>query len=215
MKVGLIIPTRGDRPDFLNFAYKQISKQYRKPDEIILVNDPPLSNKKDITYRYKIGIERAVKKGCDVMLFWEDDDWYHPDYIRWMIDRWEYYKKPTLFGIDETYYYHIGIDKYLYMKHPQRASAFCTLVTPNILNDFIWPDFTYPFVDLKMWRSINDKVAIPFGSIIRAIGIKHGIGLTGGGGHRTNFKWSHHQGHDWFVKNIDQEAHDFYKKIIK
>lgn len=213
MKVGLIIPTRGDRTQFLQFAYKQIDKQFRKPDEIILVNDPPLSNKKDITYRYKLGIERAVAKGCDVMLFWEDDDWYHRDYIRWMVDRWEYYGKPPVFGIDETYYYHIGVDKYLYMKHHKRASAFCTLVTPHVLNTFIWPDFTYPFVDMKLWRFYKEAVAIPFGNTIRAVGIKHGIGMTGGGGHRKNFKWSNHQGKQWFIDTIDKESYDFYKKI--
>lgn len=215
MKIGIIIPTRGDRTLFLDFAKKQIAKQLRKPNEIIIVDDPPLNNKKDITYRYKLGIERAVAKGCDVMLFWEDDDWYHPDYIRWMIDEWEKKGKPKLFGIDETYYYHIGVDKYLYMKHHTRASAFCTLVTPEILTSFTWPDFTYPFVDLKLWRFFQHKgaVAVPFGKIIRAIGIKHGIGLTGGGGHRKNFKWSNHSGLQWFKDNVDKDAYEFYKKI--
>lgn len=211
MNVGVIIPTRGDRKQFLDYAYKQISRQIRKPDSIILVNDPPKNKNKDITYRYKIGVKRAVDRGCDIMFFWEDDDWYSNDYIDWMLKRWVEHGKPNIFGINETYYYHIGAGKCLYMKHEGRASMFCTIVTPEA-NRFRWPPDHYPFVDMKIWKNMAGK-SIPFGNKIRAVGIKHGIGMVGGGGHNRNFKWSNHNALQWFNETVDERSRLFYDRI--
>jgi hypothetical protein len=213
MKIGLVIPTRGDRPKFLKFAYHQIDKQIMKPDEIILVNDDPITDEKDITWRYKIGCKRAIDKGCDVILWWEDDDWYHPNYINWMVNKWEENNKPAIFGINETYYYHIKINKYHYMKHVGRASAFCTLVTP-IVSDFRWPDDKYPFTDLKIWASVKNSLSISFDDTILAVGIKHGMGMTGGSGHNVKgFRWININGRPWFEKHIDRESILFYDSL--
>jgi len=212
MKIGLVIPTRGDRPQFLRYAYYQIDKQILKPDEIILVNDKPITTEKDITWRYRIGCKRALDKGCDVILWWEDDDWYHPNYINWMVNSWVENNKPSIFGINETYYYHIKINKYIHMKHNGRASAFCTLVTRDIL-DFKWPDDKYPFTDLKIWASIKG-ISIPFEDKILAIGIKHGIGMTGGSGHNVNsMKWDKTNARFWFEKHIDKDSLAFYDSL--
>lgn len=210
MKVGLIIPTRGDRKEFMKFCMKQIERQTRKPDEIILVNDAPKNNHKDITWRYKTGIDRATKKGCDVAFFWEDDDWYAPDYIEWMLKKWGENGKPEIFGINETYYYHIGVGKHLWMDHKGRASAFCTLLRLPVRN-MKWPPDHYPFLDMKIWAQLPGK-AIRFGDKVRAVGVKHGLGITGGGGHNPNFRWSNQQALPWF-KGIVKEDFAFYKKI--
>ena len=213
MKIGAIIPTRGDRKIFLDYAVKQIKQQTKTVDEIIIVNDAPLSPRKDITWRYKIGFKRAIEKGCNLMFFWEDDDWYDPTYVQWMYDSWVSSNRPMLFGIGETYYYHIGIDKCHHMDHPGRASAFCTAVTPDIAR-FMWPRDDEPFLDLKLWRAFRGT-SVKFKNKVVAVGIKHGIGLTGGGGHEKNFRF--YNGPDsskWFTETVDENSRQFYKNII-
>lgn len=211
MKIAVIVPTRGDRKKFLDFCIKRINEQTLKPDNIIIVDDKPTSNNKDITWRYKIGIQRATSLGCDVALFWEDDDWYAKDYLEWIVNEWKKNNMPNIFGINETYYYHIKVNKHLWMDHPGRASAFCTLLKLPISKNIKWPADNYPFLDMKIWKEINGK-SIRFGNKIRAIGIKHGIGLTGGGGHNVNFKWSNHQAMKWF-KDIVKEDYSFYESF--
>ena len=211
-KLAVVIPTRGNRERFLDFSLKRLNEQTLKPDEIIIVNDKPRSNNKDIAWRYKVGLQRAKEKKCNAVIFWEDDDWYSIDYIEWLYKKWIEYNSPFLFGIDETYYYHIRVNKYNYMKHPQRSSAFCMIVNPSEVLKCNWPKDDYPFLDLHLWRN-HKGTAISFGDRVRAIGIKHGIGMVGGGGHNINFKWTNHKAYDWFINIIDKESLNFYNSI--
>ena len=111
-KVALITPTRGDRPLFKDQYWKIIENQTRKPDEVIVIDYPPISDKKDLSARYRKGIKAAEEKGCNIALLWEDDDWYHPEYIEWILDQWEKNKHPDVLGVEETYYYHIKVNKF-------------------------------------------------------------------------------------------------------
>ena len=52
-KVALITPTRGDRPLFKDQYWKIIENQTRKPDEVIVVDYPPISDKIDLSARYR------------------------------------------------------------------------------------------------------------------------------------------------------------------
>lgn len=210
-KIAVLIPTRGNRENFLEFSMKRLKLQSLQPDEIILVNDPPVNNKIDVTWRYRLGLERASNLNCDLVFFWEDDDWYSSDYLSWMYTNWETNGRPAMFGIDETYYHHIKIHKNKYMKHHNRSSAFCMAVTTKILQ-YKWPSNDYPYFDLHMWKNYKG-VAIPFGDRIRAIGIKHGIGMVGGGGHNVNFKWTNNNALKWFINIIDEESLNFYNSI--
>ena len=76
MKIGLCIPTRGDRPQFLKVCKNLIQRQTVQPDEIYFVDFPGQAGVKDITLRYRKGLEELTKRGCDIALLWEDDDWY-------------------------------------------------------------------------------------------------------------------------------------------
>lgn len=210
-RFAVVLPTRGDRPQFLNHALHQLKNQSIQPEEIFIVNDPPKGNEKDITKRYKLGVQRALAKNHNIIFFIEDDDWYHPRYLETMLNKWKEAGKPPTFGINDTYYYHIGIHKYLYMKHPGRSSMFCTMVTDSI-SRLKWPNDRYAFVDMKLWKQIPGKT-FSLGTDIIAIGIKHGIGLTGGGGHTPNFKWSHVNQQNWFRGIIGEESFNFYNSI--
>ena len=76
-RLALITPTRGDRPLFEKQYNNIIKNQTVQPDEIIIVDYPPISKEIDLTARYRKGIIEASKRGCNVALLWEDDDWYH------------------------------------------------------------------------------------------------------------------------------------------
>lgn len=212
MKIGVLIPTRGDRPELLKFALDQMRRQTRKPDIIQLVNDPPLNKDKDITWRYRIGCERIFQHDIDAVILIEDDDWYDPTYVERLSNEWEKAGKPAIFGIEETTYYHLGIRSFVEEKHLGRASAMSTLLTKEVLN-IKWPNDNYVFTDIALWKSLPGKTIL-FERLL-SLGIKHGIGLTGGIGHNT--QWSGYKQKDpdlnWLKKTVDPEAFEFYKNL--
>ena len=181
MKTAIIIPDRGDRPEFLNNCLRMMRKQTMPPDHIEIVADPPLSSEKDITWRYRTGYERLRGKGFDCILFIENDDWYAPNYIEFMVKRWMHHDMPDLFGTAYTVYYHLKERGYFTMNHPERASAMNTLLKPDL--NFSWCADNDPYTDLHLWlhTGLNGKIVHPVNPI--AIGIKHGVGLCGGVNH--------------------------------
>jgi hypothetical protein len=213
MKVGAVIPTRGDRPQFLQNALRQLNAQSVVPDLIEVVQDAPLDQRKDITRRYRLGCERLLANGADVVFFIEDDDYYSSEYVKTMLGVWEAHNRPSIFGIGETIYYHLGTRKWNLQRHPDRASAFCTMVTADALRSYRWPSDFEPFMDIHIWKNIKGKAFIPEGII--AIGIKHGIGLSGGIGHdRNRMKYDRDDaGMAWLGSNVSEESMGFYSKI--
>ena len=96
------------------------------------------------------------------------------------------------------------------MQHSGRTSAFCTLV--KLPFRCSWPADNYPFLDLHIHKNAS-VISIPFPKDkIYAIGVKHGIGLSGGGGHRSNFRFYDKPVGDWFY-NIVGEDFKFYKDM--
>lgn len=183
--IGVLIPIRGDRPHFLQHALNLLAKQCMVPQHIEVVDFLPEPNKVDITKRYRLGCEALFKKGCELVIFWEDDDWYAPEYIQIMYEQWLMANKPDIIGIGETTYYHIFKNKYLHISHPNRASACCTAVTKAFLNISL-PADDYAYIDVHLWNKLNGKVFVIQKPI--HFGIKHGMGLCGGGGHTKDWK---------------------------
>lgn len=206
MKIGVLIPTR-DRPQFLEFALKQISKQSLQPDFIEIVNDAPLSDKPDVTWRYRIGFER-LKHKVDLIIFAEDDDNYSLDYLQKMVDFWVASGKPDLIGITHTIYYNIINQKYVRLEHPGRSSmmsmAISTKTTPP------WPDDNYSYTDMHLCKHMKGKFMTLNDPI--CVGIKHGTGTCGGGGHVLDWRVYNKQDEhfNFLSKTVDNEALNFY-----
>lgn len=216
MKIGLLMPTRGDRAKFLEQANKLISKQTMKPSEVNIVNFKPSDGNRDITKRYRIGCNQLFnEKKCDLVIFWEDDDWYSNDYIETVFNNWVNNNKPNLIGFGKTIYYHLFTKNYLIINHPKKASACCTAVTKEILN-MNFPDDTYPYLDMEMWKQIPKRNVINTDKFYH-VGIKHDIGLVGGGGHPEN--WAKYESKDENLKFlssiVDSESLEFYKNYKK
>lgn len=218
MKIDCVIPTRGDRSDFVDFAVKQLENQTLKPDFIEIVDHPPDTSKVDLASRYEIGIERRLNAGADVIFFIEDDDFYFSNYIETMVQMWIAAGKPSLFGLSSTTYYHLGVRMFGTMKHEGRSSMFCSMITKNF-NMSNWPKDPDPFVDLKIWKGTKDKKAVQVLSDI-CLGIKHGCGKCGGSMHSPHrfqnaFKRTGLIDHELkCLQEITGEGFWFYKAII-
>lgn len=213
MKIGIVIPDKKDRPLFLNHCLRMMKNQTLKADVIRIVNDDSCIDGCDITWRYKKGLTELFEdEKCDVVLKIENDDWYADVYIESMINMWMDYGMPAIFGLDTTTYYHIGLRKYKVMKHEGRSSAFCTLVTKEVLN-INWCKDTEPFFDLHLWKQPISKIAVSSPLCI-CIGIKHGHGLCGGKAHRKEFPYPESD-HDlsFLSRIVDKESLEFYKSI--
>lgn len=169
-------------------------------------------NSKDITWRYRTGLKKLIDKhpGVELILFIEDDDWYSSSYVEVFYRAWEQANRPDIFGIDETYYYHMGLRKFRYEKHPNRASAFCTGVSPEITRKMSWPNDNYSFVDLEMWKQLQGQTFSVHPPI--CIGMKgHNEGSKFGGvGH--NDSWNGYNQNDFDLKWISSMIKDKYKK---
>lgn len=195
MKIGILTPTRGDRDVFLKHCKFQVANQTRKPDEHLVVDSKPKSSAPDITFRYRTGCDELVKRGCDVIMFIEDDDWYSHEYIEQMVALYQRNGSPEIFGIDSSIYYNIMTRKWAQFKHAGRASMMNTMCSTKALKSIKWCDDAYSYTDMYLWKTLKGK-SISVDKPL-AIGIKHGIGLCGGGGHVNNWKSFSNYDKDW------------------
>lgn len=206
--IGIVIPTKGNRPYFLGKAKSLIARQTVKPRYIRIVNDETSFTGVDIAYRYHLGFKELFKKGCDVVICWEDDDWYAEKYIETLINKWEKAGKPDIYGIGQSIYYHIVTKQYAIFDHRKRASMMATLVTRNTLKSEF--DYWCPYLDIELWKSNEGKTFTPSKPI--CVGIKHGFTKVGGGGHQI--KWDRYTIADSDsnkLKNMVGQDVSFYK----
>lgn len=217
IKVAVVIPTRCDRPQLLEHGMRLLAAQSVQPDRVIIVNDPaPDSTKKDITWRYRVGCERAfADQSIDLAICWEDDDWYSPDYIKIMSNQWQALGRPVIMGIGNTYYYHLKLKKWVFNTHQTRASMFTTVLSREVLRDTVkWPDMNYAFTDIALWKQLMGPTFTLLNPI--AIGIKgYNEGrLFGGLGHTSHQMYKNSDPNmQWLGNIVGLDSLDFYKKI--
>lgn len=183
-KIGIVTPTRGDRPKLLeqcaNYLYSQTLKRFYWS----LVDYKPKDKNKDLVQRCEVGIQDCIDNNCDLIFFIEDDDYYSPVYLKCMYDRWVETGKPELFGIGETTYYHLKTNKYWNKKHPRHSSLMCTMITKQAAERIDYKKVKGIWFDIYLWNTFKG-VTTTFKNDI-CLGIKHGIGVTGGVGHNPN-----------------------------
>lgn len=208
MRIGILIPDRNDRPLFLNNCLRMIDNQTLKVEIIELVNDKPLNEKCDISWRYRTGYDRLRNKGLDVIFLMENDDWYSSNYLETMLNYWIKNNTPDIFGTDYTIYYNLKERGHFPMHHLHRSSAMSTLIKPDL--HFEWCQDDEPFTDLHLWKVVKGITFHPEKNI--CLGIKHGIGLCGGKGHTDRLHRYINKDPDFtFLKsNMDKESYLFY-----
>jgi hypothetical protein len=207
-RIGIVIPTcNKDRKPFLDFLLNRIERQTLKVISVKVVDFPNEENTNDIYLRYKIGINELILRGCDFIVFMEDDDYYPLTYINDMYDAWIKIGRPCLLGSWPTRYYHII--KRTYRVYPDLAwcSAHCSAISPKIdINMF---DEENDLFDKRLWEYNTGKKVILERHMVS---IKHGIGMTGNRIHQTK---NMEKDNDFIVLKswVDKEAFDFYMSI--
>ena len=209
MKIGVVVPDKGGRNIFLSQVFAMLQRQTRKIDCIAWIYEDS-EFEYDVTWRYRKGIEELTREGCDLILFIENDDIYHNNYVSTMVKEWRKANKPDLFGIDESVYYHLKKKKYSVLQHKGRASAFATMITNKLEIDY--PKDDEKFFDLHLWRNHDGKTFTPKKPI--CLGIKHGIGKCAGKGHSDNFKYDNDDKDMTYLKaNTNRFCFKFYKSL--
>lgn len=209
MRVAVIIPTRGDRPGFIQNFARMKNAQTLPVEHTVYMNYPPESDKCDITQRYKRGYEDLRGKRFDVIALMEDDDWYSPDYLQTMVDEWVKRGKPDIFGTGYTIYYHLKLGAYFTMYHQDRASAMNTLIKPDL--EINWPPDHEPFTDMHLWQNIHGAVYFP--EKVISVGMKHGIGLCGGRSHVDKLYRYTQKDEGFLQATLDPESYKFYSQF--
>lgn len=220
MRVGVVIPTRNNRPKLLERCLFYVKRQTANIERIEIVNYPQKRHPIDLTERYEFGIKKIASE-TDVIFLMEDDDWYSPIYIQYMLEEWQKNKNPDIFGIGETYFYHPTAGYYWHKLHAERASAFSTMLKSNIINKINWRKMDELYTDIHLWKQLHGTTFIPSQPI--SIGIKHGRGPCGAAGHNA---WFYERGIDsgrakkdnnlnWLESKIGKEDADFYRDFAK
>jgi glycosyltransferase involved in cell wall biosynthesis len=214
MKVGVVIPDRGDRPQFTDNCVRMMKRQTLQPYRIAHVNYPPTSPGYDIVARYKTGYD-LLKDFCDVIAFIENDDWYHPMYLELMSKAWESHGRPELFGIDYTINCHLRIKSINLVRHPGRASMNSTLMRGGLR--FPFSDEMPPYLlDQRLWSRFRGVAIGNVCSMDITISMKHGLGLCGGKAHSKldQYPKLHPETLPSFLRHtLDYESYEFYTSL--
>jgi glycosyltransferase involved in cell wall biosynthesis len=123
----------------------------------------------------------------DFVLFWEDDDWYHPDYIQFY---YEQLQKCDLFGQGFARYYNVNSGGYRVWDNKRHASLCQTgMRTEKLLeNANLFERLDCPFYDLQLWRARRIRKHIDVHSMPYCIGMKGMPGRGGlGAGHKDKY----------------------------
>ena len=196
-----IIPDRGDRPEFTEHCLQRL-KAHDWID-IIHVCYEPVDNHFDLIDRIKKGVKQAKFEGYKKTFIVENDDWYHPDYFRPF--------EEDFVGYQDTIYYHIKSKTWEHTFHPKHSSLFTTAFKLEALDGFIWPRPDTVFLDIELWKhAMRKKWLLKKGN--PCIGIKHGIGLCGGMGHRQTFPFKDFQ-MEWLASKVDEKSLNLYKQL--
>jgi hypothetical protein len=232
MKISVITPTGGRHLAF-KLCELWMSRQIRQPDEWIVVDDYPTPTEctmgqtvirrepfwtpqGGITLQKNL-IEALKVVTGDVILIIEDDDWYHPNYIKTVAEKFEQHlpneegKFPHLVGGAIAIYYNINNYSYMIHNNIHHASlcqtAFSSKLKPqfNIMAKFF---VTQRWFDGQLWRHAKCNKLTYLNKTPLTIGIKGLMGRPGAG-----------EGHSSYLQNktmpfIDEQPFELLEKWI-
>lgn len=223
MRVAIIIPDRGDRPQFMDNCVNMIANQ--EPGELIsmierfIIDFPAFDDQCDITLRYRGAYEQISEMSprFDIIALMENDDWYSPEYLKEMVKAWEKHGRPDLFGTNYTVYYHLRLRKYFTMRHAQRSNTMNTLIKPGL--KFQWPLDHDPFIDAWLW--MKPEIADPplsralwEPSQLLSVGMKHGVGKCGAQHHVDELDRFINEDNGFLENTLDAESFEFYSNVF-
>jgi hypothetical protein len=208
-----IIPDRNDRKELTEHCLWQLSRMTIKPDKIYHMNYQPESERFDLTERIRRGWLKAKYDNIEWCFIIENDDFYPADYFeRYFTKAKNCCTNVDMMGDNKTTYYHIKNNTWTEFDHPGRSSLFTTAFKTSVFIDYHWPSNNSPFLDIKLWE-YAERFDIPRLYLqSNAIGIKHGVGVCGGKGHKMTFK-NTDPDLQYLNKITDKESFEFYKAL--
>lgn len=183
-----------------------------KPAYTYLIKYPPVSTVFDLVDRVRKGIADAQNGGYDLCFIIENDDFMPTDYFERFGNM-----KEDFFGQNNSWYYNLRNRTYKNFPHPGRSSLMTTGFRISAIDRFNtdknWELIgNTPFLDIKLWQHANTyNKKIKFVET-GAIGIKTGMGLCGGKGHRMIFE-NKDPDLAWLKKRVDWESFEFYSGL--
>jgi predicted O-methyltransferase YrrM len=208
------ITTACNRPEAWKLSEAYMRRQTRQPDQWLVIDDddPPTVCTMGQDYIYdptcrdpkvsslimklRLAFRSNLIKG-DMVVFWENDDWYAPDWIE-TCEKELATNNVTLFGEGRAIYYNVK-DRWWYEHENMQHCSLCSTAIRSenftLLSSLL--EDPNPFVDARLWeraRSNRRKIIDPLGrgGKRQVIGIKAMPGRQGyGGGHNERDRSSH------------------------
>ena len=182
-KLGVVIPTRGDRPQFVAQCQEMMARQTKQPDGYYLIDYKPIKEGNDQRDRVRRGVEKAKADGMTHILIVEDDDYYPPEYIETM---WNAWRDEDLIGSAYYQAYHLKRREYLTFRVCMDCEAVplhCTGFTVDAYERFVDDGKGNLDDALSRWGYQHARYRLLLAPLV--VSIKHGVGCTGGGLHDT------------------------------
>lgn len=144
---------------------------------------PDFKGKWSMVRKVKYALENNLITG-DAVVFWENDDYYAPDWLEFCSKHLEYYQ---LVGEGRAIYYNPANRFWFIHPNLAHASLCSTAVRRNCFDTLLKVcNNSNPFIDARLWREVlaNKKVFDPNQDKRRVVGIKGMPGRVGyGSGH--------------------------------
>lgn len=213
-RFAIIVPDRGDRPQMREWCEHQV-KQFHSDGHMftVYVDFAPVNSKPDLIARIYQGIDVVKSKGIDFVFIVENDDMYPPEYLSKMGNPEGY----DFIGCEHSYYYNLRNLTWQRFDHAHRSSLFNTGFRISAMNGFQWEQLIRKndvFLDIEIWKWARkrNRRKIKFVEGTGSIGIKHGIGLCGGKGHRMEMINKDPE-MSWLKSRVDSGSFEFYKQL--
>lgn len=212
-RFAIIVPDRGDRPELLRKCLDQIKSFHGLSYMLIVVDFSTVSSKPDLVKRIYEGIGIAEDNDIDFVFIIENDDFYPADYLSKMGNPEGY----DFIGCEHSYYYNLRNLTWQRFDHSHRSSLFNTGFRISAMNGFPWQRLIRQsdvFLDIEIWKWARrrNRRKIKFVESTGSIGIKHGIGLCGGKGHRMEMINKDPE-MKWLEARVDANSFEFYKQL--
>ena len=174
MKTVTAITATYQRPEAFALCAKYLARQTRQPDQWLV-----LDGKEPMQLKVADAIREGRVQG-DYVIWFEDDDWFAPDWIEWCVRGLD--QGYDLVGEGQAIYYNVNHRWHSNCGNVRHASLCQTAMRSSLLAHVyrIVADFNCPWIDVQLWNiECNKKLRLPEGHRRRVIGIKGMPGTKG------------------------------------
>lgn len=203
-----IITATGGRPEALALCESFVNRQTYPNIEWIVVDDgqePSTKSCETATrvlrpqpfWHEKNTLARNLKEGLfcakgEYIAFFEDDDWYHPEWIAYAVEAIKE-RGTVMHGEARAKYYHIPSGRYRQLGNDRHASLCQTVIRKSVKIDLFVNllNLEGPFFDIQLWKLVPKSYSSLDPQSRHVVGMKGLPGRSGiGSGHCPPKEWA-------------------------